>query len=309
MADTRRRKSASRKRMPGKSTPRKTSGRVRKTKRQRVRERNLHVGLAIAGVCVMLLCVSSIIRWRQGKEESREPVKRAEILQMAVNQEYFRFDGPYVSYEDSQGGITSAAGIDVSAHQENVDWSSVKNAGIQFAMLRLGYRGYGNGALMQDEDFAVHLKEAADAGLEVGVYFYSQALTAEEAKEEAQFVLKHLNGKALSYPVAYDFEIPEDPSARTADISETQIFENAAAFCQVIQEAGYAPMLYANHLTYPIYTQQELLDEIPIWYCEYGTQYPGAGEFAMWQYTDTGEISGIASSYVDLNVVFLKKEE
>ena len=118
--------------------------------------------------------------------------------------------------EDSK--ITSLLGVDVSVHQDNIDWTKVKESGIDFAMVRLGYRGYGTGEAQLDENYAENIQGARDAGLDAGVYFFSQAITAEEAVEEANLVIESLDGLDVNYPVVYDWEIIYDDTARTDNI-------------------------------------------------------------------------------------------
>lgn len=223
-----------------------------------------------------------------------------------VQSKYFNFEDIFYSYKDSKNGMISKVGIDVSAHQGYIDWKSVKESGVDFAMIRLGYRGYRNGAIKLDDYLEMNFNNAREAGIDIGVYFYSQALNEEEAKEEAKFVLENLQGIELTYPIAYDFEFPNDPEARTRDIEWEQIAKNAAAFCKVIEEAHYIPMLYADSFTHFAYTEHDITKHYPIWYAKYSNTLD-TDRLDMWQYTDKGRIPGIEANTVDLNIAFVKE--
>ncbi|MCD7819833.1 MAG: lysozyme, partial [Lachnospiraceae bacterium] len=156
-------------------------------------------------------------------------------------------DGRYVSYEDDV--YTSRVGIDVSYHQGEIDWQKVKDDGITFAFIRIGYRGYGErGLLCEDTKALEYIEEASQAGIDVGVYFFSQAINEEEALEEAEFVINQLQGIELQLPVVYDPESILDDEARTDDVSGEQFTKNTVVFCERIREAGYEPMIYSNML-------------------------------------------------------------
>ena len=139
--------------------------------------------------------------------------------------------------EDEQ--ITSKFGVDISSHQGIIDWETVKEAGVEFALIRAGYRGYGSGELVEDERFHENMQGAMDAGIEVGVYFFSQAITPEEALEEADLTLSMIEGYEFSYPVIFDWEFVSAAEARTSDISVTGLTDCTVAFCKAIEEAPW----------------------------------------------------------------------
>lgn len=201
--------------------------------------------------------------------------------------------------------VIGVAGIDVSAFQPEVDWNAVKKAGIDFAMIRLGYRGFGTGKLDLDDCFLKHMEGALDAGLEVGVYFFSQALTPEEAIEEAQYVLTWLEGYEISYPVAFDWEEVEGP-ARTDEMNMVMLTSCAEAFCKEIETAGYEAAVYFNQ----VYGYEQLnlvsLKDYTFWLAEYNPTPIFAYDFQMWQYTNEGTVPGIEGP-VDLNICFKKQ--
>ncbi len=211
------------------------------------------------------------------------------------------------TYEDEDGNITSTVGVDVSKYQGEVDWQAVKEYGIDFVIIRLGYRGYGKGTIFLDEYYEKNIEDALAAGLEVGVYFFSQAITEEEALEEAEFVLEHIANYDITMPVVFDTEIIEDEEARTYDI-DSQVFTDACiVFCDRIEEAGYDSMIYFNLVWSAFTLDLEQLVDYDKWYADYydQPQYPYA--FQMWQYTESGSVPGITGN-ADINLYFNANE-
>ena len=196
-------------------------------------------------------------------------------------------------------------GIDVSFYQGDIDWDAVKADGIEFAMLRLGFRGYGaEGTLNMDERFADYMEGAAAAGLEVGVYFFSQAITVAEAEEEAAFVLDALADYDVTWPVVFDWEPVTAQGARTSDLDTDTLCAIANTFCEAVQAAGYTPMIYLTDYAGYVKYDVSLVDQWDFWYAGY-TDVPGFYyDFQMWQYSDQGSVDGIAGR-VDLNLSFV----
>ena len=205
------------------------------------------------------------------------------------------------------GDLVGVAGVDVSAYQTSVDWSAVKEAGIDFAMVRVGYRGYSSGELDEDDYFLSHLEGAIEAGLHVGVYFFSQALTPDEAREEAQYVLDKIEGYALQYPVVFDWEEMHVP-ARTDEMNMLMLTSCAQAFCETVEAAGYRAGVYFNQ-AYG-YGQLNLvsLKDYVFWLAEYADTPAFAYDFQIWQYTNEGQVPGIEGP-VDLNIAFHRKDQ
>ncbi|MGN1480692.1 glycoside hydrolase family 25 protein [Porcipelethomonas sp.] len=203
--------------------------------------------------------------------------------------------------DDSE--ITSLLGVDVSVHQDNIDWNKVKESGIDFAMVRLGYRGYGTGEAHLDENYAENIQGARDAGIDAGVYFFSQAVTAGEAVEEANLVIESLEGLDINYPVVYDWEIIYDDTARTDDVSVDVLTDCCVAFCETIKNAGYTPMIYQNKRTTIFKLDLNRLTDYDFWLAEYNSEPTYYYDFDMWQYTSTGQVPGIEGD-VDLNISF-----
>lgn len=217
-------------------------------------------------------------------------------------------DGELVTYEnDSRFRVRY--GVDVSKYQGKIDWQRVKEAGIDFAIVRIGYRGYGNaGNLKADDCYARNIEEARKTGMDVGVYFFSQAINEEEATEEADFVIGLLDGYELQLPVVYDPELIRDDVARTDEVTGKQFTANTIAFCERIKEAGYQPMIYSNMVWESELFDLKQLQDYPIWYADYELIPQTPYNFVMWQYTEKGNVDGI-SGIVDRNVWFVPTEE
>lgn len=212
----------------------------------------------------------------------------------------------YKYYMSENGEKESRLGIDVSEYQPQVDWQQVRNAGIDFVMIRLGYRGYGEkGTLVEDSMFRQHVENALTAGLDVGVFFFSQAITDEEVEEEADFVLERIKDYQINCPVVFDTEEIKFDTARTDNLSGEQFTKNCRIFCDRIQNAGYDTMIYANMKWMAFTLNLEELTEYEKWYADYEPKPQCPYEFSMWQYTETGSVPGIEGN-VDLNVWFPK---
>ena len=205
-----------------------------------------------------------------------------------------------VTYE--KDGRRAKTGVDVSFYQQDIDWQAVAADGIDFAIIRLGYRGYTQGGLMLDERFEENIQKALDAGLEVGVYFFSQAVTPQEAEEEAEYILSALEGYDLTYPIAFDWEpITGGQDARTEGLTGETLTQCAEAFCAKIAQAGFEPAVYFNQdLGYLHYDLRELTD-YTLWLAEYDQKPDFYYYFDLWQYTHTGTVAGIPGN-VDLNL-------
>lgn len=203
-----------------------------------------------------------------------------------------------------QDGIQARMGIDVSFYQGEIDWNAVAADGVEFAMIRLGYRGYTQGRLQMDSQFEANIQGALEAGLDVGVYFFSQAVTPQEAEEEADFVLAAIEGYDVTYPVAFDWEfIIPSSGARTDATNGETLTRCAGAFCSRIAQAGYTPAVYFNQdLGYLTYDLAQLA-EYPFWLAEYDSTPDFYYGFDLWQYTHSGSVAGIQGS-VDWNLDF-----
>lgn len=208
----------------------------------------------------------------------------------------------YAKYADNP----KIFGIDVSKYQGDVNWSKVKSAGKEYAIIRAGYRGSSSGKVVADSKFSTYLSGAKAAGLKVGVYFYSQALNNKEAIEEANFCLESIGTTELDFPIYIDMEYASatgrvqkaNPSKETL----TQIAEN---FCNTVENAGYDGGIYANKswLTSKFYANR--LEKYSVWIANWVNQTTYGGEYDMWQYSNKGSVNGISGN-VDCNVYFEK---
>lgn len=194
-------------------------------------------------------------------------------------------------------------GIDVSTYQGEIDWDLVAADNIDFAMIRVGFRGYENGRLVPDERCIENIEGALATGIDVGAYFFSQAINEEEAIEEAELIIDMLEGYDITYPVAFDMEEITGANARTSTLSVEAATAIAKAFCQKIDKAGYQPMIYANTKWVASRIDMSQVKKYPLWFAQYYTKPLMPYDFAMWQYTNSGTVAGISGS-VDLNICF-----
>ncbi len=198
--------------------------------------------------------------------------------------------------------VASCMGVDLSEYQGTVDFEKVKEQGFEFVILRIGGRYYSQeGGLYMDSNFFDYYTAAKDAGLRVGGYFFSQAATAEEAVEEANYVLSQLGNTKLDYPIAFDWEIIEGDSARTDVVTGETLTQCAIAFCDTIKNAGYESIIYSNtSLMYYMY-DLELLKDYDFWIADYENHPSMYYHFTMWQYDIEGQVDGIEGN-VDMNI-------
>lgn len=207
----------------------------------------------------------------------------------------------YLTYESDQ--YTSKVGIDVSRYQKEIDWAQVKASGVDFAILRLGYRGYGTGAIVTDTYFEKNIQGALANGIEVGVYFFSQAINETEAAEEAQYCLDLLQGRYdITYPIIFDWE-PYDSSLnpRTEGLSDEMLTKCAVSFCNTVRAAGYETMVYSNLTYFYLHFDLSKLVDFPLWLAQYNRTPTFYYHFDMWQYSCTGTVPGIKGN-VDMNI-------
>jgi len=196
-------------------------------------------------------------------------------------------------------------GIDVSSHQKEIDWPRVAATGMDFVMVRAGYRGYTSGSIQKDAYFDANMRGALNNGMKVGVYFFSQALTPAEAEEEAYLLLEWMKGYNITYPVVFDWEEQDKDDYRTQGCDGHTVTACALAFCKVIEDAGYTPMTYGSPKK--VYTDGILLEHLqdyPFWLAHYTkdtTPTTFRYHYQMWQYSSSGAVDGIEGR-VDLNL-------
>lgn len=215
----------------------------------------------------------------------------------------FTLKNGLMTYKDSS--YTTSTGIDVSDHNGDIDWVSVKADGIDFAMLRIGYRGAQEGVLHEDANFEKNILQAQKNGLKVGAYFFSSAINAEEIDEEVQFVLKKVSSYSIDLPIVFDME-EFDQGGRIDDLSTKKKTNLALRFCKEIKEAGYTPMIYGNMTWLYENYNFDKISKYPIWLASYTTTCPMEDDFDMWQYTNRGQVNGIEGD-VDINIYLQKK--
>lgn len=208
---------------------------------------------------------------------------------------------------DETGNLNALTGIDISAHNNVTDWNAIKADGIDFVMLRAGYRAYGvgTGKLYKDDKFRQYYRAAKDAGLLVGAYFFSQAITEEEAVEEAILTAEMLEGCELDFPVAFDWELifHDKDGARTDNVPVDTLTDCVLAYCQNLESFGYKTMIYQNKRTTLFKLDMPRLKDYPFWLAEYGDGPTYVYDYDMWQYACDGTVAGIEGK-VDLNLCF-----
>lgn len=202
----------------------------------------------------------------------------------------------------TDGQVTSHKGIDVSSHQGDIDWELVAQDGVEFAIIRVGFRGYGTGKMVEDEKFEKNITGACAAGIKVGVYFFSQAVTEEEVLEEANLVLEKIEPYQLDCPVVFDVE-KVSGTGRMNEISPEERTNLTLLFCQTIENAGYKPMIYHNTEMAALMIDLAALEGYDKWYASYSDQMFYPYEYKIWQYSDKGSIQGIKTD-VDMNISF-----
>ena len=204
-------------------------------------------------------------------------------------------------------------GIDVARYQGTIDWQQVVESGIDFAMIRVGYRAQADGLIKEDPNARYNLQEASRAGIPIGAYFFSTAINEAEAKEEALWVVEILKGYPITYPVVYDCENFKDPESRQYHLTKSERTELAMVFMETVEDKGYQPMFYGskNDLQYDsAWVTSEIQERYKIWVAQYPEDpYPVTAQSSyeglhhMWQYSTTGNIPGIGAN-VDLNIAY-----
>lgn len=249
----------------------------------------------IMRAAVLVACVMLIFLLAACEPAAPKPY---ELPESPYVPEDFTYEGAYLTC--SAGSVIT--GIDVSSHQGVIDWQAVADAGILYAFVRLGYRGYSNGDLMEDTMAQQNLAGAKAAGIAVGAYFFSQAVNVEEALAEAAYAMELLGDFQLDLPLVYDWEYVND-TARTADVDARTLTDCTLAFCRAVESQGFDAMIYFNtHQIKNLLYGQEL-EMYPWWLAKYDHAMAFPCRVDMWQYSNQGSVPGIAGQ-VDLNVMF-----
>ena len=227
---------------------------------------------------------------------------------------FFKADGDKVTGEQviqgakynfaSDGSLvvgSGTMGIDVSKWNGTIDWNAVKNSGVSYVIIRVGYRGSSQGALIEDPKFKTNIKGATAAGIKVGVYFFTQAVDEVEAVQEASMVLDRISGYKISYPVFLDVEGSGGRGDKIDSATRTAVCK---AFCNTIQNAGYTAGVYANKTWLSQKMDAGALSAYKIWLAQYAKTPTYTGRYDLWQYRSNGKVSGISGN-VDLNLSYL----
>lgn len=242
----------------------------------------------------------TLITYKDGTEEWLEI--NPYLALNDYNESNFVFVNNIMKYYEN-GVNVSYAGVDLSKNEDYVDFERLKSAGIDYVMIRLGQRGFVSGEITLDENFQDNYDRASAAGLDIGVYFFSQAITVEEAKEEAEFVIATLSENKINYPVVFYMEDVSGSDVRTKDLTQMARTNIAIAFMDAVEEAGYIPIICGN--------KEFLLKKISfgsligyeVWLCQEADTPDFPYEYSMWRYTEFGNIAGI-SGYANLNICF-----
>ena len=274
-----------------------------------------------AGILFLSLCALVVLelgavkqRWEAQHQEdpeiqpsssvATEPIitePTLPILDLPANPygpEDFGSIGPYRALKAGKCML----GIDVSAWQEEIQWPMVKAAGMEFAMIRMAWRGSSEGKISADNRAVENYYGTKAAGILVGGYFFSQAITPEEAVEEAEFLLDMIDGWELDMPIVYDWEFAGGP--RTDGMDYDAITACALAFCETVEAAGYPVMVYFNpHMAY-YQIDLEALEKYGFWLAMWSEEMTFPYKVDMWQYTDRGSVAGIETD-VDLDIYFI----
>lgn len=192
-------------------------------------------------------------------------------------------------------------GIDVSKYQGNIDWGAVAASGINFAIIRVGYRGSASGALVQDPNFKKNISGATKAGIKVGLYFFTQAVNEAEAVEEASMAMSLASGYKVTYPIFIDTESAS--GGRANGLSKSARTAVVKAFCQTVRNGGYKAGVYASKSWYANQLNASALNGYCIWVAQYNSSCTYSGKYDMWQYSSKGSVSGIKGN-VDMNISY-----
>jgi GH25 family lysozyme M1 (1,4-beta-N-acetylmuramidase) len=297
------------KKAPSKRTPAKKKAGAAKKKGQL----RLIDGAVILALVAIVVCAVVLPKLRTAVDITDDADLISSQVQMLV-QPYCPYnesgyidnaDGT-ISYEDSL--YTSVAGIDVSSHQGEIDWEAVAQDGISFAIVRLGARGYTAGELSKDEMAMTNLTSARENGLLVGAYVYSQAITPEEAQEEAELALEVLGDFQLDFPIYYDWELDPHAGSRSASMDHSVLTDCALTFCSTIEAGGHeAGIYFYRSLGEDTYDLSQLGD-YDFWLSHPATRPSFNHSFTIWQYTYEGQVDGISTN-VDRDLMYILKSD
>ena len=278
---------------------------MRYYRRKKRVKRTWAIAIALA-ICFILMTIRNIYMqaYRARQFLLEEQLVETDPNMHTYNWNNLTWSNGFPSYEDDT--YTSEIGIDVSSHQKSIDWAAVKNSGVKFAMIQVGYRGYETGALMDDAYFEENIQGAIENGIDVGVYFFSQAVSAEEARAEADFVLERVKKYKLQLPIVFDLEEVSNATDRVENTTSEERTQAAVTFMNHIKNAGYQAMVYSSSQLSETVFDINYLHDYDFWVADYSSVPNFSYHFSIWQYTDAGTVDGISTN-VDMNIMFVKK--
>ncbi len=290
-----------------------------------IKKRNIFLAVILALVAILVVVIVTTLM--QGPRDSSVKLVSETSTEYIVNDLYegnmnipkFNITGNSYkpdSFSEQKGIVTykdgvSEVGINVNQKKGDIDWNQVAANGVDYAMIRVGYRNYGDGKLLPDEKFADNIKGATEAGLPVGVYFYSKAVTDAEAEDEATFVLEQIREYSVTYPVAFywEYDLQSDGSldqdSRTKQCNGDQVTGFIDTFCKKIKASGRTASFYCDKSMGYEKLDLERLSGYEMWYAEFRTVPSFFYDFGMWQYTKEGSVPGI-SEKVPINLSLKK---
>jgi len=294
--------------------------------RRRNHNQKIYIIVAVAIVAILATTII-LVAVNAGKKKASSEGEQDKVVydtsitgdaeQDPENVETEEEDGADVDAQDLSEERGRSNGIDVSKWQGKIDWQKVKNSGIEFAFIRIGYRGE-NGVVYKDDNAVYNIQQAQKAGVLVGVYFFSTAVSDAEAKEEAEWTLQAIEGYPISYPVVYDCEGYKNSTSRMFDLTATQRTTHAMTFLETVKDAGYDVMFYGarGEIEDEAYWDiQSIEKRYKIWVAQYsGVAYPQKdtpdyqGKTAAWQYTNKGRVDGVSGN-VDMVVCYFTKKQ
>lgn len=254
---------------------------------------------ALSALAAVLLTVA-VIGTRTGENgNGTAHTGSASLAPNPLTPENFAYEGDYLTCLSAEAVL----GIDVSVWQGQIDWEQVKAAGVRFAMIRLGYRSMNEGTIHEDSMARANYTGARAAGITVGAYFFSQAVSPEEAEQEAEFVLELVEEWELEMPIVYDWE-HTGQDTRTADVDARTLTDCVNTFCRTVEAQGHKAMVYfnAHQAEHSMYLEE--LAGYPFWFAQYDQMLECPYRVDMWQYTNKGRVPGISTD-VDMNLFFI----
>lgn len=267
-------------------------------------------GIILVLIAIISL-VSSLLLFNQKNTKKENTIStQDEVIEeeIKITNEYydyskFNMDNTFYTYNDDK--YSSMIGIDVSEHNLDIEFNKVKDMGIEFVYIRIGWRGYTEGGIYLDNKYYEFINNAKEAGLKVGIYFFSQAINEDEALEEAKFVESTLGDTNIDLPIVYDFENISDDEARTDSLTKEEITNNALTFLKYL-EKKHDVMLYGNKYIFDTYYDMDKISDYRIWFAQYHDEPETTLKFSIWQYSDSAKIDGITKE-TDLNIMLIEK--